>query len=237
MTAVPEYIAIGSDSIKWGVEDPVIASALADKAGFAAADIQPMSALLPKLEAAWAAEQPLDAAQGRATQDFMAVFDGVKTDLSEVRQMMKNNLPANDPLFVALGLNETQPTDQDGVLAYAVRAFSNAKALTEAQLAPLAKRKWDAARFDAALNRARSAQALNDAQESAKAAAKTATDQLYNLIDEFDALFHPYAKEARRVLAKVTGALDKMQLARGVPAKPRRPVYRPRAAKVAKPTA
>lgn len=228
MTAVPEYIAIGNDSTKWGLEDPVIASTLADKAGITASEIQPLRAFVPKLENAWGALQPFDAAQRQATQDFMAAFDGIKTDLSDVRQMMKNNLPANDPLFVALGFNEKQPTDQDGVLSYAVRAFGNAKNLTAAQLAPLAKRKWDTAQFDTALTRVRSAQALNAAQENAKAAAQTATATLYDLIDEFDVLFRPYAKEARRVLADLTGALDKMQLAKGVPAKPQRPTYHPR---------
>jgi hypothetical protein len=237
MTTVSQYIAISNDSTKWGLEDPAIAGALADKAGITADDITALRAFLPRLEAAWNAAQSVSGPQAQATQDFLAALDGVKTDLSDLRKTMKNNLPANDPLFVTLGLKDPQPAAQDDLLAYAVRAFSNAQALTAGQLAPLVKRKWDAARLAAALDRARAAQALNDAQESAKASAKAATDQLYNLIDEFDALFRPYTKEARRVLAAVTGALDKMQLAAGIPDKPARPAYRPRPAKAVKPVA
>lgn len=86
------------------------------------------------------------------------------------------------------------------------------------------------ARFEAALAKAQAVQAANDAQEGAKASAKAATDEMYNLIDQLDGLFRPFAKDARRVLAKTPGALDKMQLAKGVPTKPARPAYHPRKA-------
>ena len=141
---------------------------------------------------------------------------------------MKNNLPANDPLFTQLGLSDKQPTGQDKLLAYAVRAYTNGKELSAAQIAPIAKRKWDVARFEAALTKAQAVQAVNDTQEGAKASAKAATDEVYNLIDQLDALFRPFAKDARRVLDKAPGALDKMQVAKGVPTKPVRPAYRPR---------
>ncbi len=226
MTTVVQYIAVGNESTKWALDDPVIAAELADKAGITAAEVTTLRGYVPKLEGAWAAIQPLDAAKSQATQTFLVAYEGVKVDVSSLRLIMKNNLPPQDPLFITLGFNEKQPTDQAGVLAYAVRAFSNGQSLSGPQLATLAKRKWDIPFFADALTRARAAQALNTAQEDAKAKAEGATAEFYNLVDEFDVLLRPFAKEARRVLANIPGALDKMLLTDGVPAKPKRPTAR-----------
>lgn len=227
MTTVPQYLAAVDDSTKWATEDPVIAAALLDRAGIAAADIEPMRLLLPKIQTAWAGAQAAGGPKVQATQSLQVSLEDMKAEVSDLRQTMKNNLPTNDPLFTQLGLTDKQPAGQDGFLAYAVRAFMNGQELTQQQIAPLARRKWDKARFEAALAKAQAAQASNDAQEGAKAAAKVATDQMYGLIDQLDVLFRPFAKDARRVLDKIPGALDKMQLAKGVPSKPLRPVYKP----------
>lgn len=224
MTAIPKYIAMVADGVKWGMEDPTIAATLADKAGIERGDIEALTAPLNDVENAWNAAQSVAAPKAQATQDLLNNFDAVKAEVVELRQMIKNVLSADGTLLIALGLNTKQPDAQDEFLAYSVRAFTNAQTLSDEQRASLAKRKWDAARFEAALNRARAAQADNDRQEGAKAAAKAATDDLYNKLDALDALYRPFAKEARRVLAQLPGALDKMQLTAGVPPKPARPV-------------
>jgi hypothetical protein len=231
MTTVPQYFTTVDDSTKWATEDTAIAALLLDKAGITPADIQPMRQLLPKVQSAWAGAQAASGPKLQATQSLQVGVDEVKADLSDLRATMKNNLPANDPLFSQLGLREKQPIGQDDFLAYAVRAFTNGKNLPQAQIAPIAKRKWDVARFEAALAKAQAVQAFNDTQEGAKADAKAATDQVYDLVDQIDALFRPFAKDARRVLEKTPGALDKMQLVKGVPPKPQRPAYKPRAMK------
>jgi len=233
MTTVPQYFAIVDDSTKWATEDASIAALLLDKAGITVIDVQGIRLLLPKAQNAWAGAQAASGPKVQATQLLQVGVDDVKLELSDLRNMMNNNLAPHDSLFTQLGLVDKLPGKQDEILAYAVRTFTNGKNLTETEIAPLAKRKWDTARFTSALNKAEAAQATNDQQEGAKADAKAATDATYNLIDQIDALFRPFAKDARRVLAKVPGALDKMQLAKGVPAKPLRPSYYARKAKSA----
>ena len=228
MTTVPQYFAIVDDSTKWATEDASIAALLLDKAGITVVDMQGIRLLLPKAQNAWTGAQAASGHKVQATQFLQVGVDEVKDDLSDLRQMLNNNLATNDPLFTQLGLSDKQPGAQDELLAYAVRAFTNGKNLSQAQIAPLARRKWDVPRFEAALAKAQAVQAINDTQEGAKASAKAATDDVYNLIDQLDALFRPFAKDARRMLDKTPGALDKMQLAKGVPSKPLRPAYRPR---------
>ena len=231
MTTVPQYFAIVDDSTKWALEDASIAALLLEKGGITLADVQGIRLLLPKGQHAWAGAQAAGGPKVQATQLLQAGVEGVKFEMSDLRNMMHNNLPPRDPLFTQLGLVDKAPGKQDEILAYAVRTFTNGKNLTEAEIAPLAKHKWDLARFSSALTRAEAAQAANDQQEGAKANAKAATDAVYNQIDQIDVLFRPFAKDARRVLEKVPGALDKMQLAKGVPAKPLRPSAYTRKAK------
>jgi hypothetical protein len=227
MTTVPQYFAVVDDSTKWAQEDTAIAALLLEKAGITVTDIQGIRLLLPKAQNAWAGAQAASGPKVQATQLVHVGLDDVKLELSDLRSMMNNNLAPNDPLFTQLGLIDKQRGKQDEILAYALRTFTNGLSLSNTQIAPLAKHKWDTARFEAALAKVKAVQASNDLQEGAKADAKAATDAIYNQIDQLDALFRPFAKDARRVLEKVPGALDKMQLAKGVPAKPVRPSYYP----------
>lgn len=224
MTTVPKYFAIVADCAKWGVEDRELADIIADKAGLERADIEALSGPLSEGEQAWAAAQSIDAPQSNATQKIEADIAAVKVEVIELRDIIKNVVPDKANVLLQLGLTDSLPRGQDEALAYAVRAFINAHDMSEAQRAPLTKRKWDMARFDAALARARAAQASNDAQEKAKADAKAATAALYDKIDALDALYRPIAKEMRRVLAKRPDKLGLLQLDKGVPTKPARPV-------------
>lgn len=230
---VVNYMTVVSDSLKCGLEDEVIAATLADRAGIMPDELQLMSAILPRLEAAWSLATSIDGVQAQATQNLRAGVKMVRATLSDLRQTMRNNLPRHDPLYIAFGLSERQPASQHRLLIYAVRAFSNGVELPVEQREVLTKRTWDTARFEAALAQARATQVLNYEQEAAKAQAKATTAALYALVDELDAPFRPYAKEARRVLAHLPGALDKMNLAKGVPQKPVLAVYKPRRRKAA----
>lgn len=224
MTSVPKYLSIVADCAKWGVEDRELADIIADKAGLERADIEALSSPLSEGEQAWAAAQSIDAPQVTATQKIEADIAAIKAEVIELREIIKNTVPDKDDVLRLLGLTSPLPYKQDEALAYAVRAFTNAHDMSEAQRAPLTKRKWDMARFDAALARARAAQASNDAQEKAKADAKAATTALYDKLDALDALYRPIAKEMRRVLVKRPDKLGLLQLDKGVPAKPARPV-------------
>ena len=233
MANTREYFAVIHDCHKYGVEDPVISARL-DELGYPRAELDALKLDLTAAEGAYNLITRPEGEQVTATQVFDPQLDCVKQDVSDLRAMMNNNLERADPLFTKLSLNEKQPRGQDDFLGYAVRVFTSGAALPAADIAPLAKRKWDTARFTAALTQATHVQALNDEQEAAKSASVAATDHLYDLIDALDARFRPLAKDARRGLAKIPGALAKMQLDKGVPNKPQRPADKKGSKKSAK---
>ena len=222
MTSLPNYFSIVADAIRWALEDPIIAGLVDAKGGYTAEEIQSSQVLLDTAQTSALNTQDLAGQQKEATQALLIEFKIVKDDLSSLRRVMKNNLPAGDPLFTRLGLNEPQPRGQDALLQYSVRAFSNGRDLSPEESAVLTKRRWDQARFEAALTQAQTVMETNDAQENAKAQTIAATDELYQRVAELDAWFRPFAKDARVILADTAGALEKMGLARRVPAKPRR---------------
>jgi hypothetical protein len=147
----------------------------------------------------------------------------VLNELANLRGVLSDNFSRSDPIFSQLGMDKAQPTGQTDLLIYADRAFANADNLPAVQAALLARRTWTADRFAAARASVSAAQALNLQQENAKSDGVAATDHLYDLIDTFDGWFRPFAKAGRRVLADLPGALEKMNLADGLPVKPRRP--------------
>ena len=233
MANTREYFAVIHDCLKYGVEDPVISVRL-DELGYPGAELDALNLDLTAAEGAYNLSTTPKGEQVAATQTFGPLLDCIGQDLSDLRAMMNNNLERADPLFIQLGLNEKQPRGQDDFLGYAVRVFTSGAALSAADIAPLAKRKWDTARFTAAMTQATQVQALNDEQEAAKSASVAATAHLYDLIDALDAKFRPLAKDARRGLAKIPGALAKMQLEKSVPNKPQRPADKKASQKPAK---
>jgi hypothetical protein len=168
-------------------------------------------------------KQSLAATQKRTTNTLLVALDEIKSDLSLLRQFVSDNFKHDDPIFTQLGLDAEQPHGQTDLLVYAGRAFTNAQTLPAPQAALLTQRKWVTAHFTAALAKVTSAQTLNDEQKKAKSESVAATDKFYNLIDEFDKWFRLFAKAEIRHLAKVPGALVKLGLADGLPAKPHRP--------------
>jgi hypothetical protein len=223
MSIVSDYLAKVSDAVKWALEDSTIAGILADQGGITAGELQALQSLIAPAVAADEQSTAADGEQTRATQTFNSAFAVVEKELSALRRIMNDNLKRTDPLFGQLGLNQKQPLKQDEFLSYAEAAFTNGQALTTEQGAVLAKRKWDAPRFQSALAKVQAAQAANDAQAGAISASEAATSNLYDQIDALDEPYRSIAKDARAHLKNVSGALNKMQLAQGVPTKPQRP--------------
>jgi cell pole-organizing protein PopZ len=204
--------------------EPAIAAALADRCGYAAADY---AAITAKIEPARAALRQMDAAASaleQATANFTTNLAALKKDLPSLRRVMSNNLPRNSPLFKKLGLNAAPPKAQEALLAYAENAFTQGKDLLPAESALLTQRKWDTARFTAALANVTATRAANQKQESGKGESLAATAKFYDAIDALDELFRPFAKNARSNLADIPGALEKMGLQSRIPAKPQRPL-------------
>ena len=204
--------------------EPAIATALADRCGYAAADY---TAITAKIEPARAALREMDDAESAltlATANLAAYLAILKTDQSSLRRVMNNNFPRTSPLFKKLGLNSAPPIAQEALLAYAENTFTQGKNLLPAEGALLTQRKWDTARFTAALANVAAARAANQKQESCKGESLAATAKFYDAIDELDELFRPFAKNARSNLADLPGALEKMGLQTRIPAKPPRPL-------------
>jgi hypothetical protein len=199
----------------------------------------PQAAITTKVEPARAASRRMDDAESalnQATANLAACLVTLKQDLSSLRRVMSNNLPRNSPLFKKLGLNVAPPKAQEALLAYAENAFTQGKDLLPAESAVLTQRKWDTARFTAALANVAAARAANQKQESCKGESIAATAHLYDSLDALDELFRPFAKNARSNLADIPGALEKMGLQSRVPTKPQRPLPAAARKKVTPPT-
>jgi len=232
MSTIENYLGKVTVAIQVALDEPSISTALAAE-GYGQSDLQIIKGLIAPGEAANQSARKIAADLDQASQSLETNLALVKKELSTLRRSMTNNLPARSPLFKAIGINETQPRKQEALLEYAQRVFTSGGALSDAEAAPLAKRAWDNARFAAALEAVKAAIAANVDQETAKGAAVAATAALYDRIDELDAAFRPFAKDARDLLKNMPGELTKMGLKTGVPEKPRRPVAPP-AGKLAK---
>ncbi|CAG1009573.1 hypothetical protein ANAEL_03824 [Anaerolineales bacterium] len=175
--------------------EPAISAALADRCGYAAADY---AAITAKIEPARVAMRQMDAAQSaldQATATFTACFTTLKKDTSSLRRVMNNNLPKKSPLFKKLGFDVTQPKGQEALLAYGENAFTQGRDLLPTESAILTQRKWDTARFTAALENVVAARAANQKQEAAKGASIAATACFYDAIDALDELYRPPGQE------------------------------------------
>ena len=223
MTTVPEYFIIGRACTKGVIDDAALGQLLADKAGFAQTEIETHAAQIQPIETAYNLLERIAATQKRTTDTLLVSLDDIKSEVSLLRQVVNDNFKRDDPIFTQLGLDAEQPGGQTDLLVYAERAFTNGQTLPASQAALLTQRKWDTAHFTATLAKVTAAQTLNDEQEQAKSESVAATANLYNLIDEFDKWFRPFAKAERRHLDKVPGALAKLGLADGLPQKPLRP--------------
>jgi len=204
--------------------EPDIAAALADRCGYTPDDY---TAITIRIEPARVALRKMDDAESAltlATLNFTSTITTLKKDQSSLRRVMSNNVPRSNPLYKKLGLNVTPPKPQEEQLAYAENTFTQGKNLLPVEGAVLTQRKWDTARFTAALANVAAARAANQKQESCKGASIAATAHLYDAIDELDELFRPFAKNARSNLADIPGALEKMGLQSRVPTKPQRPL-------------
>jgi len=204
--------------------EPAIATALADRCGYTAADY---AAITIRIEPARAALRQMDDAESAltlATLNYTVAITTLKQDQSSLRRVMSNNVPRNHPLYKKLGLNVAPPKSQEEQLAYAENTFTQGKDLLPAEAATLTQRKWDTARFTTALANVAAARAANQKQESCKGESIAATAHLYDTLDELDELFRPFAKNARTNLADIPGALEKMGLQSQVPGKPQRPL-------------
>ena len=200
-----------------------LASALADRCGYTPADVQ---AIVDKIEPARAALRRMDETDGQLDRASTALKDNladITANLSALRRTLKDNFDRADPIFKDLGLLADTPRPQEELLGFAETVFTNGQNLDAARTPLLTQRKWDAARFTAALEQVAAARAANVQQEIAKGQSLAATAACYDALDALDELFRPFAKNARSNLADLPGALEQMKLQDGIPVKPRRP--------------
>jgi hypothetical protein len=223
MSIVENYIGKVTVAVEVALGEPVIGTILEGE-GYNPVDLQAIKGCIPSVQTAYQDVLKIDSDLTQATGLLETNFALVKKELAALRRSMTNNLPARSPLFARLGMKETQPRKQEALLEFAQRVFSSGLALTDAEAAPLIKRKWDKARFTAALAAVKAAVAANVAQEAGKGSSVAATAALYDRIDELDAAFRPMAKDARDLLKDQPGELTKMGLQTGVFKKPQRPV-------------
>ncbi len=223
MSIVENYIGKVTVAVEVALGEPAIGTILEGE-GYNPVDLQAIKGCIPSVQTAYQDVLKIDSDLTQATGLLETNFALVKKELAALRRSMTNNLPARSPLFARLGMKETQPRKQEALLEFAQRVFSSGLALTDAEAAPLIKRKWDKARFTAALAAVKAAVAANVAQEAGKGSSVAATAALYDRIDELDAAFRPMAKDARDLLKDQPGELTKMGLQTGVFKKPQRPV-------------
>ena len=223
MSIVENYIGKVTVAVEVALGEPAIGTVLEGE-GYGPTDLQAIKGCIPSVQSAYQDVLKIDSDLTQATGLLETNLALVNKELAALRRSMNNNLPAKSPLFARLGMKETQPRKQEALLEFAQRVFGSGLALTDTEAAPLIKRKWDAARFTAALDAAKAAVSANIDQETAKGAAVAATAALYDCVDELDAAFRPFAKDARDLLKDQPGELTKMGLQTGVVKKPQRPV-------------
>ena len=223
MSIVENYIGKVTIAVEVALGEPAIGTILEGE-GYGPTDLQAIKGCIPSVQTAYQDVLKIDSDLTQATGLLETNLALVKKELAALRRSMTNNLPARSPLFARLGMKETQPRKQEALLEFAQRVFSSGLALTDAEAAPLIKRKWDKPRFTAALAAVKAAVAANVAQEAGKGSSVVATAALYDRIDELDAAFRPMAKDARDLLKDQPGELTKLGLQTGVVKKPQRPV-------------
>lgn len=223
MSKAEEYVERVFVAVNAGGNGP-IATALAERCGIGDDDIQAIIAKIAPARAAYGRMDQASAALDEITQTFKVKLTGIADDLSAVRRALNDNFDRSDPIYKDLGLTADTPQAQEELLGFAETVFTNGKNLEAGRYPLLAKRKWDTARFTAALAQVAAARSANIDQEAAKGQSLAATSAFYDAVDALDELFRPFAKNARSNLADVPGALTEMRLADGLPVKPQRPV-------------
>ena len=223
-TKKKDYLETVTVAVQAVIDNAPIMTLLTERCGYTPEEFPPMLAMVEPAKAA--ARRMSDAAQGldQASTELKSSLKDIQKNLTGLRRTMNDNLKPRDPLFKKLGLNEKQPQAQEPLLIYAEHVFSQGQDLGEDEGAMLTRRKWDAARFTAALAQVTTARAANLQQEGCKGESVAATAAFYDAIDAIDASFRPFAKNARSKLADVPGVLETLELKGRIPTKPQRPV-------------